>query len=148
MKRIITMAVMGLAALALAAPVLAADPPPPQPVTPFPTANSGDVFVIAHAVVTDGAISNYFAPGSTVNLRAYAVDGKTSAVLTAKNGHRSSRPATIAIVNQPAHRPSIENRPFWSLSVTSEASPSRSSGSSKISLLSMSLDFVPTSRGI
>lgn len=97
MKRIITMAVMGLAALALATPVLAAEPPPPQPVTPFPTANAGDVFVIAHAVVADGAISNYFAPGSTVTLRAYAVDGKTRAVLTAK----AVRYFYVKIPNQP-----------------------------------------------
>lgn len=84
MKSIITLAVTGLAALALASPVLAADPPPAQPVTPFPSVHSGGVFVIAQTVQGDGAINGYYAPGSTVSFRAYAVDGKTRKILTGK----------------------------------------------------------------
>jgi hypothetical protein len=52
---------------------------------PFPAVHSGDVFVIAHTVTTDGVMSDYFAPGSTVVFRAYAVDGKTHRILTAKD---------------------------------------------------------------
>ena len=82
MRSIITLAVSGLAALAFASPILAADPPPPQPVTPFPTAHSGDVFVIGTTVTTDAAITNFVAPGGTITFRAYAVDGKTKKILT------------------------------------------------------------------
>jgi hypothetical protein len=55
-----------------------------DPVVPFPSANSGEVFVSAQTVTADGAISNYFAPGNTVVFRAYAVDGKTRNVVTSK----------------------------------------------------------------
>lgn len=82
MKSIITVAVAALASLAFASPILAADPPPPQPVTPFPAAHSGDVFVIGTTVTADAAITNFVAPGGTVNFRAYAVDGKTQKILT------------------------------------------------------------------
>lgn len=60
---------------------LAAD----QPVTPFPSPTVGDVFVAAQTATTDGSMSNYFKPGSTVVFRAYAVDGKTHKVLLAKD---------------------------------------------------------------
>jgi hypothetical protein len=52
---------------------------------PFPAAQSGDVFVIAHTVTTDAVMSDYFAPGGTVVFRAFAVDGKTRKVLTGKD---------------------------------------------------------------
>jgi hypothetical protein len=67
-----------LAAAVLAATVTgvarAADPPAE---TPFPSAQVGDVFVAAQTVTANGAMANYFAPGSQVTFRAYAVDGKT-----------------------------------------------------------------------
>jgi hypothetical protein len=66
-------------AAALFVPFAAAD------TTPFPASHSGDVFVIAHTVTTDGALSSSFAPGSTVVFRAYAVDGKTKQILVAKD---------------------------------------------------------------
>lgn len=97
MKRLITIAVAALASLAFAAPVLAADPPPPQPVTPFPTANNGDVFVIGHTVTADGAITNFAAPGTTVYFRAYAVDSKATTVLTSK----AVRYFYVKLPNQP-----------------------------------------------
>jgi hypothetical protein len=52
---------------------------------PFPAVHSGDIFVIAHTVTTDGAMTSSFAPGSQVVFRAYAVDGKTHAILVQKN---------------------------------------------------------------
>ena len=73
-------AAAGLTA-AFAMTALAADPP----VTPFPSPQVGDVFIAAQTATTDGAMSNYFKPGSTVIFRAYAVDGKTHKVLLAKD---------------------------------------------------------------
>ena len=74
MKRILLPALMALAAFAFAG-VAAAD-------SPFPASSSGDVFVIAHTVTTDGAMHDYFKPGETVVFRAYAVDGKNQKILT------------------------------------------------------------------
>ena len=53
-----------------------------EDVTPFPAAHSGDVFVIAETVGDNAAISNFYAPGSTITFRAYAVDGKTHQLVT------------------------------------------------------------------
>jgi hypothetical protein len=53
--------------------------------TPFPSVHAGDIFVIAQTVNKDCVMSDYFAPGSSVVFRAYAVDSKTKKVLTAKN---------------------------------------------------------------
>lgn len=53
--------------------------------TPFPGMQiTGDVFVMAHTVDVDRAMTNYFRPGSTVYFRSYAVDGKTRKLLTGK----------------------------------------------------------------
>lgn len=90
MKRILTTALVALAAVSFVPVAAAAD-------IPFPAANSGDVFVIAHTVTADGALSNYFAPGSSVVFRAYAVDGKTRQVLTAK----TVKYFYVTIPNQP-----------------------------------------------
>jgi hypothetical protein len=76
MKRILTPALVALAAVALVQVAVAAD-------VPFPAVHSGNVFVIAQTVTTDGAMNGYFAPGNSVVFRAYAVDGKTHKVLTA-----------------------------------------------------------------
>jgi hypothetical protein len=77
MKKILTPALVALAAVALVRGA-AAD------TIPFPAVHSGDVFVIAQTVTTNGAMTSYFAPGSSVVFRAYAVDGKTHKILTAK----------------------------------------------------------------
>lgn len=78
MKRI-TLALATFAAFAFVPGALGADP-----TVPFPSSNVGDVFVSAQTVTTDGAIANFFAPGSRVVFRAYAVDGKTHKVVTKK----------------------------------------------------------------
>jgi hypothetical protein len=80
MKRYLIVAAVAFAIFALA-PFATAQTPPPAP---FPAANTGDVFVSAQTVTTDGAMSNFFAPGSTVVFRAYAVNGKTRKLVTIK----------------------------------------------------------------
>src|SRR5690242_2350784 len=76
MKRII----LAIAAASFAfAAVASADT-----VVPFPAPHVGEVFVSAQTVTTDGTMSNYFAPGSSVVFRAYAVDGKTHKIVTTK----------------------------------------------------------------
>ena len=76
MKKILIPAVVVLAAV-IVSPIGAAD-------GPFPSPKVGKVFVAAQTVTTDGAMSNFFAPGSTVVFRAYAVDAKTHRILTTK----------------------------------------------------------------
>jgi len=75
MNKILTTALVALAAVAFVQ-VAVAD------TIPFPAVHSGNVFVIAQTVTTDGAMSDYFAPGTSVVFRAYAVDGKTHKILT------------------------------------------------------------------
>ena len=77
-KRILMPVAVAFAAVAFAPGAAAAD-------IPFPAAHAGDVFVIAQTLAADGTMHNYFAPGSSVILRAYAVDGKTKKVLLAKD---------------------------------------------------------------
>lgn len=91
MKRILTLAAATLAAAAVV-PVALSDTP-----VPFPGAHSGPVFVSAQTVTADGALSNFFAPGSTVVFRAYAVDRKTHKVLT----KRAVKFFYVTIPNQP-----------------------------------------------
>ncbi len=74
-KRILPAALAAIAAVVIVRGAIA-------DTIPFPAVHSGDVFVIAHTVTTDGAMSSSFAPGSNVVFRAYAVDGKTHKVLT------------------------------------------------------------------
>jgi hypothetical protein len=81
MKRFMTLALAAFALFAVV-PVTWADTPP---TLPFPSGHAGAVFVSAQTVTTDGAMSNYVAPGSSVVFRAYAVDGKTHKLLTKKN---------------------------------------------------------------
>jgi hypothetical protein len=80
MKKILLLALVVAAAFVVAPAAPAADPP----TVPFPSAQSGAVFVAAQTVTADGAMSNYFAPGTTVVFRSYAVDGKTRKVVTKK----------------------------------------------------------------
>lgn len=75
MKRILLPALVVAAAFVLARGA-AAD------TTPFPASSSGDTFVIAQTVTTDGTMHDYFKPGDTVVFRAYAVDGKNQKILT------------------------------------------------------------------
>lgn len=80
MKKTLLLALVVAAAFVVAPAAPAADPP----TVPFPSAHSGGVFVAAHTVTADGAMSNYFAPGTTVVFRSYAVDGKTRKIITKK----------------------------------------------------------------
>ena len=75
MKRILLPALVVVAAFA-------SREAPPRTEGPFPATSSGDVFVIAQTVTTDGSMHDYFKPGETVVFRAYAVDGKNQKILT------------------------------------------------------------------
>ncbi len=79
MKKLLILAALALTAAAAAGRTASAD------TIPFPSPHAGDIFVIAQTVNKDCVMSDYFAPGSSVTFRAYAVDGKTRKVLTAKN---------------------------------------------------------------
>src|SRR5690242_15650829 len=72
------------AALAVAATItasaMAADP-----LLPFPSAKAGPVFIASHTLTSDGAISSWFAPGSTVEFRAFAIDTKTKKFVQAND---------------------------------------------------------------
>jgi hypothetical protein len=81
MKRILTLALVGFAVL-MAPSAAGAQTPPP--IVPFPAAHSGAIFVSAQTISTDRALNNYFAPGSSVIFRAYAVDRKTHKLVTPK----------------------------------------------------------------
>jgi hypothetical protein len=92
MKHILILgAALGTAA-AVTAPALGANPP-----LPFPSAKAGPVFVAAQTVTMTGAMANYFAPGSTVVFRAYAVDTKTKKLV----GARDAKFFYVAIPGQP-----------------------------------------------
>ena len=80
MRMLISLAAL-VAAGALTGGALAADPI----VTPFPSAQVGEVVVTGQTVGTDGVAANYFAPGSTVVFRVAAVDGKTHKFVGAKD---------------------------------------------------------------
>ena len=53
--------------------------------TPFPSEKIGDVFAVAQTATADGIVNDYFAPGSTVVFRAYAIDRKSHKVLAARD---------------------------------------------------------------
>jgi hypothetical protein len=90
MKRILSVGA-ALAAAAGVSVATAATPPP------FPAAKVGPVFIAAQTVTTAGTMTNYFAPGSTVVFRAYAVDTKTKKLVTGKG----ARFFYVKIPNQP-----------------------------------------------
>ena len=78
--KIITMLGAVLAAAALTATAAAR-----QNDVPYPAPQVKDAFVAAQTVAATGTMTNYFAPGTRVIFRAYAVDGKTHKVLVAKD---------------------------------------------------------------
>ncbi len=63
---------------ALATPAYAADP------VPFPSLKVQQMFIATQTVQPDGTMSNYFAPGSTVVFRSYAVDPQTRSAVNPK----------------------------------------------------------------
>jgi hypothetical protein len=65
--------------------------------TPFPAQKVSGVFAAAQTATTEGAINDYFAPGSTVLFRAYAVDAKTKKILQGSQ----VKYFYVAIPNQP-----------------------------------------------
>lgn len=77
MRRFLVLAVAVAAAVAFTAAAR------PATIVPFPSPTGGDVFVAAQTVAADGSMTNWFAPGSTVTFRAYAVDRKTAKYVTA-----------------------------------------------------------------
>lgn len=91
MRRILSVGAV-LAAAAIGASSAAA-----ATIPPFPAAKVGPVFVAAQTVTAAGTMTNYFAPGSTVTFRAYAVDTKTKKLVTATN----ARYFYVKIPNQP-----------------------------------------------
>jgi hypothetical protein len=56
-----------------------------NPIVPFPAPTVKQVFIAASTVMPDGTLASWFAPGSTVVFRAYAVDGKTRKIIQAKD---------------------------------------------------------------
>ena len=77
MKKLIMILGAAVAAFAtVTASAMAADPE-----VPFPAAQVQQVFIATQTVLPDGTISNYYAPGSTVVFRAYAVDPKTKSIV-------------------------------------------------------------------
>jgi len=79
------MRIMLFLGAALAAATLSAAAAAAPKDAPYPAPSVKDLFVAAQTVTTDGAMSNYFAPGSRVVFRAYAVDSKTHKVLRAED---------------------------------------------------------------
>jgi hypothetical protein len=79
MKTIVTLCATLAAATVAVGVASAADP-----VQPFPAPKVADVFIAAQTVTPDGAMSSWFAPGSTVVFRAYAVNPETKAPVTTK----------------------------------------------------------------
>lgn len=79
MKRIL---ILGAAVAALAGGTSAARAADP---VPFPGTSANPVFIAAQTVTTDGAMTNYFAPGNTVVFRSYAVIKKSKRLVLAKD---------------------------------------------------------------
>jgi hypothetical protein len=82
---------------AVAAVAIAAVPAQGANPVPFPAPTVADLFVAAQTVTTDAAMGSWFAPGSSVIFRAYAVDPKTKKVVDPK----TVRYFYVTIPNQP-----------------------------------------------
>ena len=80
MKAILVLAAALAAAATITATASAADP-----LLPFPSAKVGQVFIASHTITTDGAMSSWFQPGSTVEFRAFAINTKTKKLIDAKS---------------------------------------------------------------
>ena len=80
MRKILTLAAaLAVAGIATGSTLAATTPPP------FPSPTVVQVFVAAQTVTPDGALASWFAPGSTVVFRAYAVDVKSKKFVAAKD---------------------------------------------------------------
>jgi hypothetical protein len=77
MKKLMILGAALIAFAAGTATAKAADP------LPFPSAQIKQVFIATQTVMPDGTMSSYFAPGSTVVFRSYAVDPKTRSIVDA-----------------------------------------------------------------
>lgn len=91
MRKIVILAAALSVAATFVSAASAADP------VPYPSPKVQQVFVAAHTVTTGGSVTNFYAPGSTVVFRAYAVDPKTKKVVAAKD----VRYFYITIPNEP-----------------------------------------------
>jgi len=91
MKRILIFTAALAAFAAVTASAKAADP------LPFPSAQVLQVFIATQTVLPDGTMNNYFAPGSTVVFRSYAVDPKSRSIVAPK----LVKYFYVAIPNQP-----------------------------------------------
>ena len=91
MKRILIFTAALAAFAAVTASAKAADP------LPFPAAQIQQVFIATQTVLPDGTMNNYFAPGSTVVFRSYAVDPKSRSIVAPK----LVKYFYVAIPNQP-----------------------------------------------
>lgn len=78
MKRILIFTAALAAFAAVTATAKAADP------LPFPSPQVQQVFIATQTVLPDGTMNNYFAPGSTVVFRSYAVDPKSRSIVAPK----------------------------------------------------------------
>ena len=78
MKRILVLGALVVIGSVLTTSATAATP------VPFPSDKVQQVFVAAQTVTSDGSLSSWFAPGSSVVFRAYAVDPKSHKVVDPK----------------------------------------------------------------
>lgn len=78
MRRILIFTAALAAFATVTASAMAADP------LPFPSAQIQQVFIATQTVLPDGTMNNYFAPGSTVVFRSYAVDPKSRSIVAPK----------------------------------------------------------------
>jgi hypothetical protein len=80
MKKILVLGAVLAASVTVTSSALAADP-----ILPFPAATVKQVFIAANTLMPDGTLNSWFAPGSTVVFRAYAVDTSTKKMIASKN---------------------------------------------------------------
>jgi hypothetical protein len=78
MKRILVLGALVVIGSVLTTSATAATP------VPFPSDKVQQVFVAAQTVTSEGSLSSWFAPGSSVVFRAYAVDPKSHKVVDPK----------------------------------------------------------------
>jgi hypothetical protein len=80
MKKILVLGAVLAASVTVTSAALAADP-----IVPFPAPTLKQVFIAASTLMPDGTLNSWFAPGSTVVFRAYAVDPATKSMIASKN---------------------------------------------------------------